>query len=474
MDKVRKTDNLMEKVISLAKRRGFVYPGSEIYGGFGASYDYGPLGVELKNNIKALWWQMFVREREDMVGLDSALVMNPKVWEASGHLKNFTDPMVDCTKCKRRFRADTLEEDPSAKLSSSLSLRAEGGAGKCPECGGQLTDARQFNLLFKTFVGPVEDDASVAYLRPETAAGMFVNFKNIMDTTRRKLPFGIAQIGRSFRNEITPGNFIFRMREFEQMEVEYFIDPKDWKAEFEMWLKEMKRWCAAVGINEKHLVFHEIEGDERAFYSKRTVDIEYLYPFGQKELYGLAYRTDYDLSQHAKFSGADLNFTDPTTNKKFIPHVIEPSLGVDRTMLVALLEAYYEEEAPTAVLSSVIPAKAGIQKPETETRVVLRLPKTLAPYKVAVLPLSKKEELSKPARNLANELRKFWNVEYDETQSIGKRYRRQDEIGTPYCVTMDFDSLEDKKVTVRDRDTMKQERVAISGLGEYLKEKLTA
>src|SRR3989338_2872170 len=343
--------NLMEKVISLAKRRGFVYPGSEIYGGFGASYDYGPLGVELKNNIKALWWQMFVREREDMVGLDSALVMNPKVWEASGHLKNFTDPMVDCTKCQRRFRADHIGFfDAKGKLVSREGIT-------CPECGGALTDARQFNLLFKTFVGPVEDEAAVAYLRPETAAGMFVNFKNIIDTTRRKLPFGIAQIGRSFRNEITPGNFIFRMREFEQMEVEYFIDPKDWKDEFEMWLKEMKRWCQAVGINEKHLVFKEIEGSERAFYSKRTVDIEYQYPFGLKELYGLAYRTDYDLSQHAKFSGADLNYTDATTGQKFIPHVIEPSLGVDRTMLVALLEAYHEEEAPTAVSSSVIPAK---------------------------------------------------------------------------------------------------------------------
>ncbi len=454
------SNDLMEKVISLSKRRGFIFPGSEIYGGLANSWDYGPLGHVLKQNIKSAWWKFFVQERSDMVPMDTAIIMNPKVWEASGHLQNFSDLLTECKKCHHRFRADHLLEnagkDPK-ELDKVVDLT-------CPDCGNkELTQAKSFNLMFKTFLGTNEDNSTTAYLRPETAGGMFVNFKNVQTTTRRRLPFGIAQIGKNFRNEITPGNFIFRTREFEIGEFEYFINPKDWEAVFEMWLGEIKRWWQDVmQVKMDNLVWHEIPDGERAHYSKRTVDIEYKYPFGVKELHGIAYRTDFDLTRHQEVSRTDLTYTDPETNEKFLPHVIEPTFGIDRMLLVCLLEAYHEEEAPTS--------EAG----ETEKRIVMKFPKHLAPVQVAVLPLSKKEELAIVAKPLAAELRKHFWVEYDETQSIGKRYRRQDEIGTPYCVTVDFDSVTDKKVTVRDRDTMQQERVLISELNDYLQARFKA
>lgn len=450
-------EDLMEKVTSLCKRRGFIFPGSEIYGGFANSWDYGPLGHLLKQNIKNLWWKFFVQERADMVPLDAAIIMNPRVWEASGHLQNFSDLLVECKKCHHRFRIDHLLEAKGIEPKYDKEPAYDMSEVKCPDCDGDLTDPKSFNLMFKTFIGITEDNTSTAYLRPETAGGMFVNFKNIQTTTRRRLPFGIAQIGKCFRNEITPGNFIFRTREFEIGELEYFINPKDWESIFEMWLGEIKIWWKDVmQVNMDNLVWHELEGADLAHYSKRTVDIEYKYPFGLKELHGIAYRTDFDLSRHEKVSGVDLQYTDPVTNEKFLPHVIEPTFGIERMMLVCLLEAYHEEEAPTA------------EEGETEKRIVMKFPKHLAPVQVAVLPLSKKDELSSVAKDLAAELRKEFSVDYDETQSIGKRYRRQDEIGTPYCVTVDFDSLEDKQVTVRDRDTMEQKRIAISELKEYL------
>jgi glycyl-tRNA synthetase len=442
MTKNQEQNSLMEKITSLCKRRGFVFPGSEIYGGLANSWDYGPLGVELKNNIKREWWRRFVHARPDMVGVDTALVMNPKVWEASGHLENFSDPLVECKKCHSRYRADQLN-------------------GACENCGEkEFTSATQFNLMFKTFIGPAEEKANVAYFRPETAQGMFVNFKNVLDSSRRRLPFGIAQIGKAFRNEITPGNFIFRTREFEQMEIEYFIKADEWEQHFDHWLLEMRNWLKDLGVKKWHEA--EIPDGERAHYSKRTIDIEYDFPFGKKELYGLAYRTDFDLKNHMEKSSVDLRYTDSETGEKFLPHVIEPTWGVDRSVLVALLEAYREEDAPTA------------EEGESETRAVMAFPKWLAPVKVAVLPLSKKENLSRKAKEVYQDLVKDFVCEYDETQSIGKRYRRQDEIGTPYCVTVDFESLEDEAVTVRDRDTMKQERIQISELKEYLRQKLNS
>lgn len=448
----------MDKIISLCKRRGFVFPGSEIYGGLANSWDYGPLGHLLKQNIKNAWWKFFVQNRDDMVPLDTAIIMNPKVWEASGHLASFSDALVECKSCHQRFRADHLLLAESLKPEHEKAPPPQTVAeARCPECGGELTAPKSFNLMFKTFIGSTEDAAAVAYLRPETAAGMFVNFKNIQTVTRRRLPFGIAQIGKNFRNEITPGNFIFRTREFEIAEFEYFINPENWEQTFERWLHEIKRWWQEVmQINLDHLVWREIPDGERAHYSQRTVDIEYQYPFGVKELHGIAYRTDFDLLRHEQYSGTDLHYTDPDTGERFIPHVIEPTFGIDRMLLVALLEAYHEEEAPTAT------------EGESETRVVMKFPKILAPLQVAVLPLSKKEELAAVGKPLAAALRQKFRVDYDETQSIGRRYRRQDEIGTPYCVTVDFDSLEDKKVTVRDRDTMKQERVAIAEVSAYL------
>jgi len=429
----------METIVSLAKNRGFIYPGSEIYGGLANSWDYGPLGVELKNNIKQAWWKMFVHERFDMVGLDAALIMNPKTYEASGHLEHFTDPLVECKECHARHRADHLD-DPN----------------KCPACGnsGNMTEPAMFNMMLKTFLGPKEEEAATVYLRPETAQAIFVDFPNILQTSRKRIPFGVAQIGKAFRNEITPGNFIFRTREFEQMEIEYFIHEKDWEKHFEHWLAEMKRWVAFLGLPDEEVVYHEIEADDLAHYSKRTIDIEYKFPFGQDELYGLAYRTNFDLSQHQKVSGKDMQYTDPDSGEKYVPHVIEPSLGVDRTVLAVLCSTYQEE-------------KIGEEK-----RVVMKLPKELAPFKIAVLPLSKKPELMEVAKPIWETLSKNWNVDYDVTQSIGRRYRRQDEIGTPYCVTVDFDSLEDKQVTVRDRDTMKQDRIKIDELESYFQDKL--
>lgn len=434
----------MEKLVALCKTRGFVFPGSDIYGGMANSWDYGPLGVELKNNIKKVWWKMFVQERLDMVGIDAALVMNPKVWEASGHVATFTDPLVECKECHERFRADQIDL-----------------AGACSKCGrkGTFTTPASFNLMMKTWLGPKEDASAVAYFRPETAQAMFADFPLVLMSSRKRVPFGIAQQGKAFRNEITPGNFIFRTREFEQMEIEYFIHPSEWEKHFEAWLKQMHAFIARVGIKADQVHDLEVTAEDRAFYSKRTVDIEFDYPFGRKELYGLAYRTDYDLSTHAKHSGANMTYTDPATNEKYIPHVIEPSFGVDRTVLATLLSAYHEE-----TVASV--------EGEGDTRVVLRFTPEIAPVKVAILPLSKKEELSSVARPLAEQLAKKWRVDYDETQSIGKRYRRQDEIGTPFCVTVDFDSLNDQAVTVRDRDSMKQDRVKISELESYLASKL--
>jgi len=397
------------------------------------------MGVLLKNNIKQLWWKKFVLDRDDMVGLDAGIIMSTRVWEASGHLKNFNDLLVECKKCHARYRQDDLEKKV------------------CVSCGGkEFTQAQNFNTMFKTNLGPVETAENEVYLRPETAQAMFVDFKAVLDTSRKRLPFGIAQIGKAFRNEITPGNFIFRTREFEQMEIEYFIAEKYWKKHFEQWMEEMKNWIAAVGINENNVKFVDVPDNERAHYSKRTVDVEYKYPFGQKELYGLAYRTDYDLKAHASHSGKDMSYTDPETNEKFVPHVIEPSLGVERTLLAVLLEAYHEEGS------------------DKDKRVVLKLKPALAPYKVAVFPLLKnKPELVKKAREIYDDLRQQFPTAWDDRGNVGKRYYAQDEIGTPYCITVDFDSLEDKKVTVRDRDTMKQERVEIESLPGYLKGNLS-
>jgi glycyl-tRNA synthetase len=435
--------DLMDKIISLAKRRGFIFPGSEIYGGLANSWDYGPLGVELKNNIKKLWWKMFVQERFDMVGLDAAILMNPTTWVASGHVGTFADPLTECKKCHTRYRADQRPE-------------------KCTVCRGvDFAEPRMFNLLMKTHLGPVEDDSAAVYLRGETAQAIYVDFKQIQESALMKIPFGVAQIGKAFRNEITPGNFIFRQREFEQMEIEYFIKGEEWEKHFEHWLGEMKRWIKAIGLDESKVHYEEISDEDRAFYSKRTIDVEFEYPFGQKELYGLAYRSDYDLKQHEKFSGKDLSYRDPVTNEKFVPHVIEPSLGVDRTVLAVLLSAYTETEA-----------RSGKDDAVHETEITLRLPKELAPIKIAVLPLAKKDELTSVAIEIRQTLAKSWMVEYHSSGSIGKRYRRQDEIGTPYCLTVDFDTLNDQAVTIRDRDTMEQERVKISELLAYFREKL--
>jgi glycyl-tRNA synthetase len=440
---MKEKPDLMDKIVNLAKRRGFIFPGSEIYGGLANSWDYGPLGVELKNNIKKLWWKMFVQERSDMVGIDAALMMNPKVWEASGHVSGFSDPMVECKKCHTRYRADHAPK-------------------VCEVCkGSEFTEAKQFNLMFKTFMGPVEDKDNIVYLRPETAQAMFVDFKQILETSRKRIPFGVAQIGKAFRNEITPGNFIFRLREFEQMEIEYFINPKDGDKFFEHWLQQQKVWCERIGLDQSRLKFVEISEEDRAFYSKRSVDTEFVYPFGQKELYGLAYRTDYDLSRHEEMSGQKLRFKDPESGEEYIPHVVEPTWGVDRTVLAVLLSAYSESEA-----------RSGKEDAVHETEVTLKLPKALAPIKVAILPLSKKDPLTTQASEILNTLNKHWMCQYDETGSIGKRYRRQDEIGTPYCITVDFETEKDGAVTVRDRDTMEQERIKIESLLDYFKKRL--
>jgi glycyl-tRNA synthetase len=426
----------MDKIVSLAKRRGFIFQSSEIYGGLNSCWDYGPLGVELKNNVKRAWWRKVIQERDDMVGLDASILMHPKVWEASGHVAGFSDPMVDCKSCKQRFRADHLEGD------------------KCPSCGGELTEARQFNLMFKTHMGPMEDTAAVVYLRPETAQGIFVNFNNVLNTTRLKLPFGIAQIGKSFRNEITPGNFTFRTREFEQMEIEYFVKPGTDEQIHQEWIKRRFQWYIDLGITEERLRLRPHASDELAHYARGCSDIEYFFPMGWSELEGIANRTDFDLKRHAEYSGQRVDYFDQEANEHYVPFVIEPSAGADRGTLAFLLDAYHEE-----------PDKE-------EIRVVLKLHRALAPYKVAILPLSKKEPLIELAKGIEKDLRKYWMVDYDDSKAIGRRYRRQDEIGTPYCITVDFQSLEDQAVTVRDRDTMEQERIPVAELSKYLWDKL--
>src|SRR5947207_1971904 len=430
-------EDLMERVVNLCKRRGFVFPSAEIYGGFRSTYDYGPLGVLALRNVKDAWWRSMVQLRDDVVGIDAAILTSPKVWEASGHLTNFADPLVDCRNCKERWRADEI-------------------GGVCPNCGSKdLTEARAFNLMFKTHAGPVEDDASVAYLRPETAQGMFYNFMNVLQTSRKKPPFGIAQIGKSFRNEITPGNFVFRTREFEQMEMEYFVPPDDGPKWFEYWCTERLRWYTELGIPENMLRLRPHDPEELSHYSAGTADVEFLYPWGWGELEGIANRTDYDLKRHAEFSGERLEYFDQKSGERYVPHVIEPAAGVGRPLMAFLMAAYDEDTV------------------NDETRLVLRLHKRLAPFKAAVLPLSKNERLVPTAREVFDILKPHFMCDYDETQAIGRRYRRQDEIGTPYCVTVDFDSIDDRAVTVRERDSMAQDRVSIDKLVEHLREKLS-
>ncbi|NQU83971.1 MAG: glycine--tRNA ligase [Parcubacteria group bacterium] len=434
----------LEKIISLSKRRGFIFPSSEIYGGFSSCFDYGPLGVLLKNNVKKEWFKKMVQQRNDIVGLDASILMAPQVWEASGHLTaGFADPLVECKKCHKRFRADQLKTK------------------SCPECKGEFTKPKQFNLMMKTLVGPVEEDAATTYLRAETCQGIYVNFKNVQESMRIKLPFGIAQIGKSFRNEITPGGFIFRMREFEQMEMQWFIKPTEAKKWFEYWQKERMKWYTDLGLKKKNLRFHDHTGKELAHYAKAASDIEYKFEDDWKEMSGIHNRGDWDLSNHAKHSGQDLTYFDEETKKRLTPHVIETSDGADRATLVFLLDAYEE-------------IKGGRGKDAIkDVEMVLRLDKRLAPIKASILPLARKPKLTNLAKKIFKDLSKDLMCQYDETASIGKRYRRQDEIGTPYCVTVDFDSLDDKKVTVRDRDTMKQKRLAIEELKDYLLNKLS-
>jgi glycyl-tRNA synthetase len=429
----------MEAVVGLCKRRGFIFPSAEIYGGFRSTYDYGPLGSLMLRNVKDAWWRSMVQLRDDVVGLDAAILSPPAIWEASGHLANFTDPLVDCRNCKERFRSDHLAEPDL-----------------CPNCGqrGTLTEARNFNLMFKTQVGPVEESASDAYLRPETAQGMFVNFKNVLDTSRKKPPFGIAQIGKAFRNEITPGNFVFRTREFELMEVEYFVPPAEGPQWFEYWCNERLQWYVDLGIPEDKLRLRPHEPDELSHYSVGTSDIEFLYPWGWGELEGIAQRTDFDLKHHAEVSGQPLDYFDPATGERYTPYVVEPAVGATRTMMAFLLAAFDEDEV------------------NGDKRTVLRLHPRIAPYQVAVLPLSKNDQLVPPAREVLTSLQPHWMCDYDQTQNIGRRYRRQDEVGTPLCVTVDFESLEDRAVTIRDRDTLEQVRVPIAAVADEIRARL--
>ena len=435
------TDNAspidLDKIVSLCKQRGFIFQSSEVYGGLASTWDYGPLGVELKRNVKDAWWRRFVWGRDDVVGLDSAIMMHPDVWRASGHLDSFTDPLVDCRECRKRWREDQLEEP------------------KCPDCGGQLTDSRNFNLMFRTFMGPVEEDASVVYLRPETAQGIFVNFNNVLNSTRRKLPFGVAQIGKAFRNEITTGNFIFRTREFEIMEIEYFVKPGEDEESHASWVQDCLSWYTELGISPERLRVREHKGSELAHYSKATHDIEYLFPWGWGEIQGIANRTNYDLVAHAEASGESLSWFDDEAKQRVVPYVVEPSAGVDRAMMTFLVDSYAEEE---------VTAPSG----RIDKRTVLRLHPALAPVKVAVLPLSRNQRLEPLSRRVFERVRSSVGVggvvQYDSAQSIGRRYRRQDEIGTPICVTVDFDSLDDDAVTIRERDSMAQTRVAIDAL----------
>jgi glycyl-tRNA synthetase len=447
-----------DAVVNLSKRRGFVFASSEIYGGTRSAWDYGPLGVELKENVRRQWWKTMVTSRDDIVGIDSAVILAPQVWQASGHIATFSDPLTECTNCHFRFRADNLEDDFEARKGR----KPEGGLAEvaCPNCGtrGQWTEPKQFSGMLRTYLGPVEDDSALHYLRPETAQGIFVNFLNVLNTSRRKPPFGIAQTGKSFRNEITPGNFIFRTREFEQMEMEFFVPPSEDEKWFDYWLEQRWNWYLDLGIDADNLRYFEHPQEKLSHYSKRTVDIEYRFRFGGSEfaeLEGIANRTDFDLTTHSEHSGVDLSYFDQASGERYVPYVIEPAAGLTRAVLAFLLDAYSEDEAPDA-------------KGKMEKRTVLRLDKRLAPVKVAVLPLSRNADLSPKARDLATDLRKHWNVDFDDAQAIGRRYRRQDEIGTPFCVTVDFDTLDDNAVTIRERDTMKQERVAIEQVERYL------
>ena len=456
----------LDSVISLAKRRGFVFPCGDIYGGTRSAWDYGPLGVELKENIKKQWWQYMVRSREDVVGLDSSVILPRQTWVASGHVKAFTDPLVECTSCHKRLRADNLQEAHAAKHGLDNPDNVALGDVACPNCGtrGQFTEPRAFSGLLKTYLGPVDDESGLHYLRPETAQGIFINYGNVAAASRKKPPFGIGQIGKSFRNEITPGNFIFRTREFEQMELEFFCAPGTDEEWHQYWIDYRRDWYTDLGINPDNLRFYEHPKEKLSHYSKRTVDIEYRFGFQGSEwgeLEGIANRTDYDLGVHSEASGSKLDYFDQTTGERWTPYVIEPSAGLTRSLMAFLIEAYHEDEAPNT--------KGGVDK-----RTVLRLDSRLAPVKAAVLPLSRKPELTGPARELAADLRSIWNIEYDDAGAVGRRYRRQDEIGTPYCITYDFDSIEDKAVTVRDRDSMVQERIPLENVKKLLIEKLGA
>ncbi len=452
--------DLMEAITSLAKRRGIVFPSSEVYGGLRSCWDYGPLGVELKANVRRAWWRSMVQLRDDVVGLEASILMSPRVWEASGHLQSFTDPLVECESCHRRFREDHLPGwAPASGHGGAGTVDAAGGPPKCPECGGKLSDPRKFNLMFKTHMGPVEDEAHVVYLRPETAQGMFVDFVTVQQASRKKLPFGIAQIGKSFRNEITPGNFIFRTREFEQMEMEFFVEPGTDEEWHRYWIDQRMQWYLDLSVREEKLKVRPHEQDELSHYSKATSDIEYEFPFGWSELEGIANRTDFDLRAHATMSGQDLTYFDQDKEERYFPYVIEPAAGVDRALLAFLVDSYRVEEAPTA--------SGG-----TEKRTLLALHKDLAPIKVAVLPLSRNEKLAPEAHRVFDVVKPFWMCDYDDAGSIGRRYRRQDEVGTPFCVTVDFETLEDQQVTVRDRDSMQQDRLPIDNLVGYLRERL--
>ena len=434
-------NKLMDKIVSLAKRRGFIFQSSEIYGGINSCYDYGPLGIELKRNIKEAWWRAMVIEREDIEGLDAAILMHPRVWEASGHVENFTDPMVDCRNCKARFREDDLNPDKP---------------GQCPRCGTKeaLTEARQFNLMFKTFMGPVEEQANVIFMRPETAQGIYVNAFNVMQASRQKVPFGIAQIGKAFRNEITPGNFIFRMREFEQMEMQFFVKPGEDDKWFEYWMEQRMQWQLSLGLRKSKLRFHEHGPGELAHYAKKAFDIEYEFPFGWNEFEGIHNRTDYDLGRHAEYSGKDLRYFDQDENRKYIPYIIETSAGCDRTLLTCLVDAYDEETV------------------EGETRVVLHLSPKIAPIKAGIFPLVKRDGMPEIGLKLRDELKKQFKVFYDESGAIGRRYRRMDEAGTPFGITIDSQTLEDQTVTIRERDSMQQTRVALDKVADFIAEKM--
>ena len=449
----------LDNVVNLCKRRGFVFPCGEIYGGTRSAWDYGPLGVELKENIKRQWWRSMVTARDDVVGLDSSVILPTKTWEASGHLSTFTDPLTECQSCHKRYRADHMQEDYAAKKGIADPDTVDLSGLACPNCGtrGAWTEPRNFNMMLKTYLGVIEDESGLHYLRPETAQGIFLNFANVVTSSRRKPPFGIAQLGKSFRNEITPGNFIFRTREFEQMEMEYFVKPGEDEELHQYWIDERTKWYVDLGIDPANLRHYEHPKEKLSHYSKRTVDIEYRFGFSGRdfeELEGVANRTDFDLTQHSKFSGQDLSYFDQASGERYMPYVIEPAGGVTRSLMAFLTDAYEEDEAPNT--------KGGVDK-----RTVLRLDPRLAPIKVAVLPLSRNADLTPKAKDLAAELRRNWNVEFDDSGAIGRRYRRQDEIGTPYCVTVDFDTLDDQAVTVRERDSMKQDRVGLDGITAY-------